>query len=90
MSAISKPGAYFAAAINNTTLVPVEFIQDYSKVDLPASPNGPASTASFSILFTLLVPGETATKQVSINFTTSAARNTSYTNFKTTFGASIA
>jgi hypothetical protein len=90
MSAIAKPGAYFAAAINNTTLVPVEFVQDYTKLDFAAPPNAPASTAVFSILFTLLVPGETVTKQVSINFTTSAARNTSYTNYKTTFGASIA
>lgn len=90
MSAIAKPGAIFTNAINSTTPVPVESVIDVSKVDIPAAPNAPASTATFNIIFTCLLPGQTATKQITIKFATSAARNTSYTNYITANAASVA
>lgn len=90
MSAIAKPLAIFTNAINNTTTVPVECVQAITKFDNPAAPNAPASTAVFSIIFVVLLPGQTATKNISINFTTAGARNTSFTNFETANCASVA
>lgn len=90
MSAIAKPMAIFTNAINNTTPVPVECIIDISKFDNPAAPNAPASTATFNIIFTCLLPGQTATKQIPIRFSTASARNTSYTNFETAYTAGVA
>lgn len=89
MSGIAKPMAIFTNAINNTTPVNVECIIDISKTDIPAAPNAPASTAVYTMVFTCLLPGQVATKKITINFSTKAARDTSYTNFETAYTASV-
>lgn len=88
MSSIAKPGAYFTNAVNLNTIVPVEQVLDVVKVDRMANPNGPASTADFQIIFTLMGDNNIVRWQV-IHFTTAGARNTSFTNYKSAFAAAV-
>lgn len=91
MSAIAKPGFYFAAAIApaDTILVPIEQVQNVSKLDVTASPLN-NNTAKYYLVFAPVNPLATGINTILIPFASSSARNTSYTNTKTTAGASIA
>lgn len=89
MSAIAKPNVIFTNAINNKVVVPVEFVHSAEKLNIPAAPNAPASTAEYLILFTMVQVGS-ATKVIKIRFATSAARDTSFTNYETLVAASVA
>lgn len=89
MSALTKPLIKFTNAINNTVTVPVEYVQSAEKVDYAAAPNAPASTAVYSILFTVVFP-HSENKIVKIDFTTAGARNTSFTNYQTANVTSVA
>lgn len=90
MSAIAKPLAKFTNAINNTTTVPVECVQAFEKQDIPNLPNTPSNSAEYNLVITVLLPGSVQAKQIVIKFATSGARDTSFTNFETTFCASVA
>jgi len=80
MSALAKPGSTFTAAVNSTTIVPNENIQTAEPLDIPALPNAPGSSAKYFIVFTTWPVGG-ATKEIKIEFTASAARDTSLTNW---------
>lgn len=86
MSALAKPGSIFTNAVNNTTIVPNEHVISVEKLDVPALNN---NAASYAIVFNVVYPNS-ATKVIKINFTASAARNTSYTNWVTANAASVA
>lgn len=90
MSGIAKPGIYCAGAISpyDTILIPGELIQNVSKLDLSAAPNG--TTAAYYLVFPPANPLAAGTRTMYIPFATSGARNTSYTNVKTTLGTSVA
>ena len=89
MSALTKPVVHFTNAVNADTVVAVEHIATAEKIDIPALPNQPASSAKYLILLTLVYPGS-ITKDVKIEFATSVARDTSFTNLKTTISAAVA
>lgn len=91
MSGISKPGIYCAGAVapHDTTLIPVELIQNVSKLDETASPLN-NNTATYYLVFAPANPLATGTRTVRIPFASSSARDTSYTNVKTTAGTSVA
>lgn len=88
MSAISKPFVTFtnATTASAKVYVPVEALQSAEAIDIAAINNDPAK---FFIVFTSLkVNG--ATKEIKVEFTSSAARNTSLANFKTAMATAIA
>jgi hypothetical protein len=87
MSGIAKPMIYFATAIDPTQSVPAEGILTFEKIDIPALPDQPASTAKYGIVFVMVEPN---TLPITIWWAASGTRDTSYTNTKTTLGASIA
>lgn len=89
MSALAKPHFIFTNAINNKVVVPAEYIHSAEKLNIPAAPNAPASTAEYLILFTLVFP-HSANRVIKIRFATSAARDTSFTNYETATAASVA
>lgn len=87
MSALAKPGIYFAGATQSTQLVPAEYIKNMSKLDISASPlNG--NTAEYKIVFTSTVP---YSPPIVLSWgSDQTGRDASFTNAKTTLGASIA
>ncbi len=89
MSALTKPLTNFTNAVNSNIFINVEQVLDAVKVDRMANPNGPASTASFDIIFTLMGEGNVVNWQA-IHFTTANARNTSFTNFKSNNSVAVA
>lgn len=89
MSAIAKPFVHFTSSQTPSVYVPVEHVNTVDKLDIPAVPNQPSSTAKYLILVTSVYPsGET--KKIEIPFTTSAARDTSLVNFKAAMSTAIA
>lgn len=89
MSAIAKPNVTFTNAINNKVMVPVENVQSIEKLNIPPAPNAPASTAEYLIVFTM-IPVGSADKVIKIRFATSAARDTSFTNYQTAMVTAVA
>ena len=90
MSALSKPGIYCAGAIApyDAQLIPAEYLQDVSKLDITASPVN-NNTAKYYLVFAPLDPLNRGVNTIKIPFASSSARNTSYTNVKTTLGTSV-
>jgi hypothetical protein len=89
MSAIAKPLVNFTNSKTPNKFIPVEQITGMDKLDVPAVPNSPASTAVWKILFKLS-PSGSNTETVEVDFASSAARNTSFTNAKTALSTAIA
>lgn len=89
MSGIAKPVVHFTNATNADTIVPVDHIVAAEKVDIDATPNAPASSAKYLIVLNLVYPNA-ATKEIKIEFATSGARNTSFTNLKTAISTAVA
>lgn len=86
MSAIALPLVRFTASTTPTVVVAVEHLNAVETLDIPAINSNPAK---FFLVFNYQYPnGETKTTK--IEFTSSAARNTSRTNFFTATTTSIA
>lgn len=86
MSGIAKPLVKFANSKTPTVPVNADFIKSIEKIDIPANPNQPASSAEYGILVTYLLPGVPDAK---VMWTTSAQRNTDFTSFETLVSATI-
>lgn len=91
MSAITKPLCNFTSSQNINTFVPVEQVLSCEYVAIPAtSVTGPV-TSTYKLRFELFDPNnELGGRFIDINFATSAAAQTSLTNFKTAFSATVA
>lgn len=88
MSALTKPFVHFTNATTNSAkkFVPAEMIHSAEALDVPAINNDPAK---YYIVFTSPNP-TAATKEIKIEFASSAARNTSVTNLRTALSTAIA
>ena len=86
MSGIAKPLVKFSTSKTPTVPVNADFIASIEKIDIPANPNQPASSAEYGILVTYVLPHAAPQK---VMWTTSAARNTAYTSFETLVSATI-
>lgn len=85
MSALAKPLNHFTSAIaaHQNYFVPAEQVASVTKLDVTAIENNPAE---YYLVFKLY----TVSQPIKIQFATSAARNTSLTNFITANSAAIA
>lgn len=88
MSGIAKPMIHFSNSLTPSLMVPVEDIAHAEAIDFPALPNNPASTARYVILISL--KPDNVTKFITVEFASSAARNTSVTNMKTAISTAVA
>ncbi len=88
MSGILKPTVSFTNSTTPNKLINVDEILQAEALDIPAPPNGPASEAKYQILFSF--KPNSVPQHDKVEFTTSAARNTSLTNLKTTINTAIA
>ena len=87
MSAVTKPLARFTSAktSHQKITVPVEHVLSVEPLDQPAIGN---DKAKYFIIFN--TTGSNFPKKIEIEFTTSSARDTSLTNFLSTFVTSVA
>lgn len=89
MSAIAKPYVHFTNSTKPDQYVSVEHVHSADKLDIPAVPNAPGSTARYQIVIIYMHPNS-ASKRTIVEFLTSAARNTSLATFKTAMSTAIA
>ncbi|HHT9135811.1 MAG TPA: hypothetical protein ACFYEK_01060 [Candidatus Wunengus sp. YC60] len=66
----------------SSELVAVDWVNNVDKLDIPATPTG--GPAKYYIILTSVFPTGQS-KETRIQFATSAARDTSYTNYITNF-----
>lgn len=90
MSGIAKPHLFFSTAISpqDDTVIPVDWIYTMEKVDIAASPVN-NNKASYLIIVNLVPAVGAATRVEKINFATSTARNTAFTNAKALISTSV-
>jgi hypothetical protein len=91
MSSIAKPLCNFTNSLNPNTYVPVEQVMTVEYIATPAtSVTGPVQSV-YSLLFTMFDPNNPrGGRNITINFSTSAAAQTSLANFKTDFSLAVA
>lgn len=89
MSAVTKPLVNFTSSQKPNIFIPVESVLSVEAQDIAAQPNAPGSTASYLLVFTLLDTNNVV-RYEKVPFATSGARNTSLTNFKSTFVTAVA
>lgn len=90
MSAISKPFTHFTNSQKPNYKVPVEDVISVDKQDIAANPNGPSSTAKYLIVFAVKDAANAAVRFIKIPFATANLRDTSFTNFTSTFSTATA
>jgi len=88
MSALAKPLVKFSSSLTPTAVVGADHIVDIAKIDLPALPNQPASTARYGIQVSYVYPNS-QTKVAKIYWDSQSQRNTDFTAFETLVAATI-
>lgn len=80
MSGIAKPLVKFSTSKTPTVTVNADFIASIEKIDIPANPNQPASSAEYGILVTYVLPHAVPQK---VMWDVKATRDTAFTALET-------
>jgi hypothetical protein len=80
MSGIAKPLVKFSNSKTPTVPVNADFIAAIEKIDIPANPNQPASSAEYGILVTYVLPHAAPQK---VMWAVKATRDAAFTAFET-------